>query len=327
MGLSAFVVRRILVAVPTFLVITIIIFSLMQLTPGSPLDFFLASNPELSYIDPQKVEILTKQLGLDKPVYVQYALWLDRLVHGNFGTSFSTGRPISEEIGARIGNTALLFLFSHSIGWLIAILVGVLSALIPDSFLDHAFRAFALAGIAAPAFWIGIMLILVFSVKLNLFPTGGSTNPNMVYGSIFAYLGMRIHYLILPSITIAMRSVAVVMRTMRAEMLDVLSRDYITTARAKGAGTWAVCMKHALRNSLLPVITLMGVSMGFVFGGAVLTETVFAWPGIGRYLVQSVYTRDYPAIMAVCVLISAMVLIANLLADITYALVNPRVRY
>lgn len=327
MQATAYVIRRVLVAVPVFIGITVLIFTLMQLTPGSALDFFLSANPEMSYIDPQRVEIIKHQLGLDRPVYVQYVIWLNGLLHGDFGISFATSRPIAQEIGARIGNTAILFLFSHAIGWSIAVLVGVLSAARPGALIDHFSRAIAMVGISMPAFWIGVMLILTFSVTVDIFPTGGSINPNVEYHSIFSYMGGRIYFLILPSVTIALRSMASIMRTTRAEMLDVLSKNYITTARAKGVNELKVHMSHALRNSLLPVVTLMGVSMGQVFAGAVLTETVFSWPGVGRYLVQSVHLRDYPAVMGVSVLIAVMVLLANLTADVVYAIINPKIRY
>lgn len=324
--MTAYTIRRILVIIPTFFGITIIIFSLIQLAPGNVLDFYLAANPEMT-TDPQRMNVLKERLGLDQPVYVQYLKWVKNLVCLDFGHSFETNRNISVEIGARIGATAALFLFSHMIGWPIAILIGILSAIKPNSIWDHLSRAFALLGISMPAFWVGLMLILAFGVMCRWFPIGGSISTSIEYTNMFHYLSDRIWHLVLPSMTIALRSIATTMRATRAEMLEVLRKDYIATARAKGLREYVVYVKHALRNSLMTVVTLLGLSMGHILSGAVLTETVFGWPGIGRYLVHAVHVRDYPAVMAVAVIASVMVLLANLVTDLTYSWINPRVRY
>ena len=299
----------------------------MQLAPGNIVDFYLSANPEMQ-MDQEWVEAMEERLGVGQPVYVQYLKWVARLLRLDFGFSFETNRKISEEVGARIGATVALFLFSHVfIGWPIAIVIGILSAIKSNSFVDHFGRAFALLGISIPAFWFGLMMILVFGVLLRWFPIGGSVSTSVEYSNMFHMMWDRIWHLILPSITIALRSLATTMRVTRSEMLEVLRKDYITTARAKGLSERVVYLKHALRNSLMTVVTMIGLSMGFIFSGAVLTETVFGWPGIGRYLVHAVHVRDYPAVMAVAVLVSGMVLIANLITDITYSWINPRIRY
>lgn len=327
MGLTSYIIRRILMSIPTFIVVTVVVFFLIQMTPGSPLDFYLAANPEMSYVDPHRVELLKEQMGLNKPVYVQYFLWLKKVVTFNFGTSFATGKSIGGELAARLLNTVLLFVFSHLIGWPIAIGIGILSAVKSNTIIDHLGRAFGLVGISMPNFWFGIMLIMGFSIYLGWFPTSGTVSTGSP-SNIFDYIGDRIWHLILPSLTIATATMAATMRTMRAEMLEVLNKDYITTARSKGVKERIVILKHAMRNSLMAVITLMGLITGvYLFAGAVLTEQVFGWPGIGRYLVQSVYVRDYPAVMGVTVLIALMVIFANLATDVAYAFINPKIRY
>ncbi len=324
--MTGYLIRRVLGIIPTFFFVTVLVFSLIQLAPGTALDFYLSANPDAAS-DPRRIEVMTKRLGLDRPVYVQYLIWAKGLLCLDFGYSFETHRPISVEIGARAGATAALFLFSHMISWPLAVLIGMLSALRPNSLWDHISRAVSLVGIAMPAFWVGLMLIVVFAVTLRWFPIGGSLSASAEYGGIFQTLGDRAWHLVLPALTIAVRSIAMTMRMTRAEMLEVLRKDYIATARAKGLREYVVYFKHALRNGLMPIVTLMGLSMGTILSGAVLTESVFGWPGIGRYLVHAVHVRDYPAVMAVTVVASMMVLLANLAADLAYTWINPTVRY
>ena len=322
----SYVIRRILILIPTFFAITIIVFGLIQLTPGSILDYYLSANPDL-VVDKAQEQVMIHRLGLDQPVYMQYLHWLNNILHFNFGYSFATNRNISAMLGPKLVASATLFVFAHAIGWPIAILIGILAAIKPDSLWDQFSRAFALVGISMPAFWVGLMLILVFAVILRLFPASGSISTSVNFNNIFQYIGNRAWHLFLPGITIALRSVATTMRVTRAEMLEVLTKDYVTTARAKGLAERVVYLKHALRNALLPVVTLLGLGMGGILSGAVLTETVFGWPGVGRFFVHSVYVRDYPSVMAVVVIASAMVLLANLLTDILYSFIDPRIRY
>ncbi len=322
----SYLIRRILIIIPTFLAITIIVFGLIQLTPGSILDYYLSANPDL-VVDQAQEQAMIHRFGLDQPVYVQYLHWLNNILHFNFGYSFATNRNISSLLGPKLIASATLFVFAHAIGWPIAIMIGILAAIKPNSLWDQFSRAFALVGISMPAFWVGLMLILVFAVTLRWFPTSGSVSTSINFTNIFQYIGNRAWHLFLPGITIALRSVATTMRVTRAEMLEVLAKDYVTTARAKGLRERIVYLKHALRNALLPVVTLLGLGMGGILSGAVLTETVFGWPGVGRFFVHSVYVRDYPSVMAVVVIASAMVLLANLLTDLIYSVIDPRIRY
>lgn len=326
MGLTNYIIRRLAVAIPTFFGVTMIIFGLIQAAPGTITDFYLSANPEMVY-DAERMAALEEELGLNQPFYIQYFKWVKRVMVFDFGYSFETHRRISVELQSRMGATAALFLFSHFIGWPIAILIGVISAIKPNSIIDHIGRAFALLGLSTPSFWLALMLILAFAVEFRWFPVGGFQSTSIEYTGIFDVMRDRVWHLILPSCSIALRSIATTMRVTRAEMLEVLRKDYITTARAKGLRERVVFIKHALRNSLMSVVTLIGLSMGHIFTGAVLTETVFAWPGVGRYLVHAVHVRDYPAVMAVAILVSVGVLLANLITDITYSWINPRVRY
>lgn len=327
MGLTTYIIRRVLISIPTFLGVTVIIFFLIQLAPGNIVDFYLSANPEMA-MDQEYVQMIEERFGLNDPIHIQYAKWLKRVLILDFGYSFETHRKISEELGSRLGATVALFLFSHLIiGWPLAILLGVLSAIKANTVWDHLGRAFALMGISMPAFWFGLMMILIFSVIFRWFPIGGSVSMSVEYTGVLHMLWDRGWHLILPSVTIALRSIATVMRVTRTEMLEVLRKDYITTARAKGLSENVVYLKHALRNSLMPVVTLIGLSMGSIFNGALLTEIVFGWPGVGRYMVHAVHVRDYPAVMAVAILASVMVLLTNLITDITYSWINPKVRY
>jgi len=324
--LTAYIIRRFTILIPTFFGITVIVFALIQLAPGNIIDFYLSANPNIE-TDQNQLQAIEHRLGLDKPVYVQYLIWVKNLLCFNFGYSFSTNRSIAQDIAPRLLASLTLFLFSHMIGWPIAIVIGILSAIKPNSIWDHIGRAVGLAGISMPAYWVGLMLILIFAVWLRWFPTSGMVSTSVEFHNVFQYLGDRLWYLVLPSMTIALRSVATTMRVTRAEMLEVLGKDYITSARAKGLSEQIVYWKHALRNALLPVVTLIGLGMGGILSGAVLTETVFAWPGIGRYFVHSIHVRDYPAVMAVVVIASLMVLLANAITDVVYSFIDPRVRY
>ena len=324
--MGAYITRRLLILIPTFFAVTIIVFSFIQVIPGNAIDYYLSAKPNL-VVDKAQEQAMIKRFGLDKPIYIQYLHWVDNLLRFNFGYSFATNRNISAMLGPKLAASATLFLFAHLIGWPVAVLIGILSAIKPNSLWDQLSRAFALVGISMPAFWVGLMLILVFAVCVRWFPTSGSVSASIQFTNVFQYVGNHIWHLVLPAITIALRSVATVMRVTRAEMLEVLGKDYIKTARAKGLSERVIDIKHALRNSLLPVVTLLGVSMGGVLSGAVLTETVFAWPGIGRFFVHSVYVRDYPSVMAIVVIACVLVLLANLTTDIVYGFIDPRIRY
>jgi peptide/nickel transport system permease protein len=327
LGLIDYAARRCIQAVPTAIGITVVIFLCIQLAPGGPLDYFLAAHPDLTYQDPDLIERLKVTYGLDQPIYVQYFKWVGRVLVGDFGISFSQGSNIIDEIASRIGDTLLLYAFSHLIGWPIAIFLGVVSAVKRYSWTDNIAMILALFGISMPAFWMGLMMIFGFSLRLDWFPTGGTTTLGIVFASIGAYVMNRIWHLILPSINIATHSTATIARLTRSSMLDVLRMDYVVTARAKGVKELVVIYKHALRNALLPVVTVIGLSLGFMISGAVITETIFAWPGIGRLMISAVHQRDYPLVMGVATITALMVLLTNIATDIAYSFLDPRIRY
>ncbi len=322
----SYLIRRLALAVPTFIGITIIVFGLMHMAPGNIVDFYMAANSE-AIVDAERIRQLEEEIGVNKPIYVQYAKWLGRVLVLDLGVSFETHRAISTELYDRLGATVSLFFFGHIIGWPLSIAIGVLSAMKPNSWIDHLGRSVALIGLSMPAFWIGAMLILVFSVELGMFPSGGSVSSSMSDSSTLGYLLDKGWHLVLPAITVTVRTMAITMRVARAELLEVLRKDYIVTARSKGLTETVVLVKHALRNSLISVITLIALSMGSILSGAIMTETIFSWPGVGRYLVHAVNVRDYPVVMAITLLVSIIVIFSNLLADICYTWLNPRIRY
>ena len=327
MALIDYVVRRCLQAIPTAVGITMVIFLCIQLAPGGPLDYFLASNPELTYQDPELIERLKVVYGLDQPIYIQYLKWLSRVLVGDFGISFSHGSNIIDEIASRMGDTLILYAFSHLLGWPIAIFLGVISAVKRYSWTDNAAMILALFGISMPAFWMGLMMIFGFSLNLGWFPTGGTITLGITFASIGTYALNRIWHLMLPSVNIATHSTATIARLTRSSMLDILRMDYVMTARAKGVRELVVIYKHALRNALLPVVTVIGLSLGFMISGAVITETIFSWPGIGRLMMSAVYQRDYPLVMGIATITGMMVLITNIATDIAYGFLDPRIRY
>ncbi|KRQ87316.1 Glutathione transport system permease protein GsiC [Caloramator mitchellensis] len=313
-----FIIKRILHAIPLLLIISVISFFIIQLAPGSPVNMFI--NPEVA--SPIDVEMVKKNLGLDKPIYVQYLIWLKNVLKGDFGTSFLHSRPVMELIMERLPNTLILALVATIISFLIAIPSGIISAIKRNSAYDYAFSTLSFIGVSLPSFWFGLMLILLFSLKLRLLPSGGMRSNFDEF-----VLSDRLVHLILPSAVLAMGSMASKMRYMRSSMLEVINQDYIRTARSKGLSERIVIYKHALRNALLPIITMLGLIIPGLFSGAVITETIFSWPGLGRLAVEATFMRDYPVIMGVTMFSSALVVIGSLIADILYAIVDPRIKY
>jgi len=274
----------------------------MHLAPGDPTALFTDPN-----IDPIELARIRTNWGLDKPIVVQYFYWLGNALRGNFGTSYMTGRPVISEILERLPATLLLMAATYILTLLITIPLGVISAVKKGTWFDNLVTIFSFAGMAIPAFWLGLMLMLVFSVKLHWFPAVGS--------------------LVLPVITMTIGSLAGLSRYQRAAMLEILNQDYIRTARAKGLPERVVIFKHALRNALIPIVTILGLSLPGLFGGAFIIETIFAWPGMGRLGVMAIFQRNYSLIMGIVVFSALLIMLGNLLADIGYALVDPRIRY
>ena len=324
MGLMAYIVRRLIIAVPTLLAISLITFTIVHLAPGGPLQFFLGLNPN---IPPYVIEFLKKKYGLDKPIWEQYVIWLSMLLRGDLGYSYISGQPVSHVIGVRIWNTVKLTLTSELIALAIAIPLGVVSAVRSNTLVDHFSRVAALFGVSMPVFWLGLILIYAFSLHLGVFPTFGAATVGKEYGSVLEQWADELWHLTLPALTLGLVRTAFLTRLVRSSVLGELAMDYVLTARMKGLKERIVIYKHVLRNALLPVVTVVGLSFGFMLSGAVLTETVFAWPGMGRLIVWSTFTRDYPVIMAITMLVSVMVVIFNLVTDVAYALIDPRIRY
>lgn len=316
--MARYILRRLLQAIPLLLLVSIISFFIMQLTPGGPMAMYLM-NPKVTAADIARLEHL---YGLDQPIYVQYFKWLWALLHGNLGFSYKTGQPVLAMILSRLPNTLELMIAAFILAVAVAIPAGIFSAVRRYTFGDHVVTVFTFMGVAIPSFWFGLMLQLLFSVQLGWLPSAGM----MTIGAPFSLLD-RIRHLILPAFMLGLLSMAGWTRYMRSSMLDALSEDYIRTARAKGLAERVVNWKHAVKNALIPVITIMGLEIPSWFAGAVITETVFAWPGMGRLYWDSVGSRDYPVLMGALMLTTFMVVVGNLVADVLYGIVDPRIRY
>jgi len=312
-----YILRRLLISIPVLFGVTLIAYFIMTLAPGDAVDMLIS--PGLS---PQDIALKREALGLDEPVLVQYTKWLGELLHGNLGYSFTNRRPVLERIGERLGPTLILTLSSLLLSYLIAVPIGVLSAVRQYSTLDYVSTVFSFLGISAPAFFFGLLMIYFFALKLDWFPTGGM----MTIGAPSTFLD-RLSHLVLPVIVLSLQNTGVVMRYTRSGMLEVIHQDYVRTARAKGLAERLVIYRHALRNALIPVITLAGVQFPFLLGGAIITEQIFNWPGMGRLAVDAINQRDYPTIMGINLLAATMVIVGNLFADVMYGVVDPRIRH
>lgn len=316
-----YILRRILVSIPLLVVISIILFSLVQLAPG---DAFTGQfDPK---VDPKIYDQMRERFGLNKSPVEQYLMWAKNFIHGDFGISFRHKLPVSELIGDRIVNTGFLAIVTMFFTYALAVSIGIFSAERPYSKMDYAITSASFIGLSLPTFFAGLMAIYFFSFTLNWFPYSGTVSAGMDYTGLANILD-RLSHVILPSITLAILSVAAYTRFVRASVLEAKQQDYVRTAYAKGLHKNVVLRKHVLRNSLLPLITLFGLDLGLLFSGAVITETIFTWPGLGYLLLEAIQNRDYPIIMAGYMIISASVLMGNIIADILYAVADPRIRY
>ena len=323
MTLKDYVTRRAILIVPTFFLITIIVFGLIHAAPGDPITAKTSGRPVSNEIK----ERLRIEYGLDQPVPVQYALWLGKFLQGDLGYSFVGSDTVWNMISSRIPLTVELMLVAELLSILVAVVLGVIAAVKHNSISDAACSLGALIGYSTPDFWLALMLVLVFSNSLGWLPHGDSQSLGAVFTSPFDSLFDHLKHLILPVIALVCAWTAYLFRIVRSSMLEVLSQDYVITARAKGLKERVVIYKHALRNALLPVITYLGYSIGFLLGGAVIIEQIFNWPGLGKLMVEIVNNKDYPALMGLSLIIAIMVLVANLVADIAYAAVDPRIKY
>lgn len=312
-----YILRRVLMLVPVLLIISMIEFSLLYLLPGDPA---LAILGDQLAGDKQLYAQLRQQLGLNDPIYVQYGHWLLQVLHGNLGTSVQTREPVLRLILQRLPVTAELAVLALGFAIVLGLAAAMVSALRPNTLLDVVTSFLALGGIAMPVFWLGILLIFIFSIGLHWLPPTGYTPPG-------SGLVANLKLMVLPAITIGTGLAAVIMRQARAALLEVLDQDYVRTARAKGLGRRAIVYHHALKNAMIPVVTIIGLQLGSLLGGAVITESIFAIPGLGQLTVNAIFLRDYPTAQGAVLITAIAVLIANLLTDVAYAYLDPRIRY
>ena len=319
-----YVLKRLLLMVPLLVGITIVCFVVIHLAPGSPIDLQTDLNPRVSA---EAKARLQSMYDLDKPIYTQYLLWVGRLATLDLGQSFSTDhRPVMDKIAERIPITIIINVLSMILIILIAIPIGVLSAVRQNSLFDKVTAVIVFIGFAVPTFWLALLLMILFGVDLGWLPISGIRSLNYEYLSPLAAAVDLLKHLILPVLLSAFGGLAGLSRYMRSNMLEVIRQDYITTARAKGLSERVVIYKHALRNALLPVITILGLSIPGLIGGSVIFETIFAIPGMGQLFYMSVMSRDYPVVMGILFIGAVLTLIGNLVADISYAVADPRIR-
>ncbi len=322
--MGKYLAKRLLLMIPLLLGITIITFSVIHLAPGSPTDLVTDLNPQAGA---EARERLIAYYGLDKPLHVQYVNWLKRLATLDFGQSFQPdGKPVIEKIKERIPITIEINVLSMIVIISIAIPLGVISAVKKDSFFDKGTTVFVFVGFATPTFWLALLCMILFGVKLGWLPISGINSLDYDRLSLFGKIVDRGRHLIMPVILGAFGGLAGLSRYMRSNMLEVVRQEYIQTARAKGISEKRVIFKHAMRNALLPVITILGLSVPTLIGGSVIFETIFAIPGMGRLFYQGVMSRDYPVVLGILFIGAVLTLIGNLLADVGYALADPRIR-
>jgi peptide/nickel transport system permease protein/oligopeptide transport system permease protein len=302
-----YVARRVLASVPTLWGVATVVFVMARLLPGDPARVIagvLAS--------PEDVERIRQSMGLDKPLLVQYGTFLGALLRLNLGVSAHTNAPVVEEIGSRLPYTIELAVVALLLAVTVGLLAGVAAAIRRNTVLDLLISSFSVFGVSMPVYWLGLMMIIVFAIDLHLLPAAGADDPASI---------------LMPAVTLALFSLGLIARMTRSSMLEVLGHDYVRTARAKGAPFRSVVFRHALRNALLPIMTVIGLQFGALLGGAVVTETVFAWPGVGRLLIDSIFFRDYPVVQGLVLMFGTTFVVINLLVDLLYAYVDPRIHY
>ncbi|MEZ0172365.1 ABC transporter permease subunit [Microvirga sp. TS319] len=331
-----FILTRVSLIIPTFLGITLLAFFLIRLVPGDPIETLAGERG----IDPARHEQLLKEYGLDKPVFVQYGIYLSHVLQGDLGKSMITQEPVLSEFKALFPATVELALCAILFALIIGLPAGIIAALRRNSIFDHGVMGISLTGYSMPIFWWGLILILVFSVQFDLTPVSGRIDvlyyiePTTGFLLIDTLLSdeegafwSAVQHLILPTIVLGTVPLAVIARMTRSAMLEVLGEDYIRTAKAKGLSRFRIVALHALRNALIPVVTVIGLQIGVLFTGAILTETIFSWPGVGKWLIDAIFRRDYPVLQGGALLLGVVVMGVNLLVDLAYGLINPRIRH
>ena len=304
--MARYIAKRILYMIPVLLGVTLLVFFIMHLAPGNVAGMILGENAT-----PEQIAALEHEMGLDRPLLVQYFDYLVGLLHGDLGTSYTTGSSVTGEIMARFPYTVQLTLVAAVVSILLALPLGILAAVKQNTWVDNVSMVVSLIGVSMPIFWLAVMLILLFSLKLNLFPVYGADSWKSI---------------VLPAISLGFMNMASIARTTRSSMVETIRQDYIRTAYAKGLSRKTIIMRHAFRNGMLPTITVIGLEIGQMLGGSVLTETVFAWPGIGRYVIEAIKQQDIPSVLGCVVSLSIMFTVINLLVDLLYAFVDPRIK-
>lgn len=313
--MTTYIIKRLIHLLPVLFGVSLAVFLLLRLTPGDPATAILGVQAT-----PNEVARIRHALGLDRPWWVQYSIWLGNVLQGDLGVSYQNKRPVTLIIGQRLPATIELAVMSLLIAAVLGISTGILSALKRYTMADYIFTSLALFGISMPSFWFAILLILIFSLYLGWLPASG-------YAPVSEGLGKHLSHLVLPSIALGLFNTGALMRFTRSSMLEVISQDYIRTARAKGLLEGTVVYRHALKNALIPTLTVLGLQIGFLMAGAVIIEQVFAWPGIGWLTLTAINQRDYPVVMGVVLIIALVFVLSNLVVDILYTWVDPRIRF
>jgi len=323
--MRVYILKRLIQIVPTVLMITLVVFLMMQSIPGDPVVALLgdAYNQE----DAEKIR---QAYGLDRPILVQYVIWLEKLVQGDWGASILTGRPVLQDVLVRLPVTLELIALSMAIALVIAIPAGIIGALRQNTWPDYTATSVAMIGVSIPEFFVGVLLLLAFSIGLNgVLPSSGwvylpGTCPNMVCGVSF---WGNMQHVLMPAVALGIGRAAILTRLLRASMLEVIRTEYVTTARAKGLAERPVVLKHALKNALIPTVTVMGLQVGFLIGGAIVVETLFAMPGLGTFGIDAIIARDYQQVQGFALLTATAFVAMNLVVDMTYTFLDPRIRY
>ncbi|MCB8819631.1 ABC transporter permease subunit [Microvirga rosea] len=331
-----FILTRVSLIIPTFIGITLLAFFLIRLVPGDPIETMAGERG----IDAARHEQLRKEFGFDKPIFVQYGVYISRVLQGDLGKSLVTQAPVWSEFKALFPATMELAICAILFALVLGLPAGMIAAIRRNSIFDHGVMGISLAGYSMPIFWWGLILILVFSVQLDLTPVSGRIDVLYYIEPVTGFLlidsllsgeegafASAVEHLILPTIVLGTVPLAVIARMTRSAMLEVLGEDYIRTAKAKGLSRYRIIVLHALRNALIPVVTVIGLQVGVLFTGAILTETIFSWPGVGKWLIDAIFRRDYPVLQGGALLLGIVVMSVNLLVDLAYGLINPRIRH
>lgn len=313
--MSGYFIRRIVGLIPVLLLVGVTAFFLVHIIPGDPAAVMLGADAT-----PLQIEQIRQEMGLNKPLYVQFVIWIGKVVRGDLGESYFLGRSVTSALIERLPATISLAVASLFIAVLIGVPAGIIAAINQNKFMDQAVMVMALIGVSVPSFWLGLTLMLVFSVNLRWFPSGG-------YVPLTENFLQGLRYMIMPAFALGFMQAALIARMTRSSMLEVLRQDYIRTARSKGLGERLVILRHALKNAMIPVLTVIGIAFGVLLGGAIIVETVFTYPGVGRLVVKAVQRRDYPLVQGALLLISGIYVCVNLLVDIFYPMLDPRIKY